>query len=536
MQRQPSNIKSRVLPALVLCLALFAVYLANFRLVRIDDSVPARLLPFSLLINHSLYLDHWVEPYMPSARGPFGVYFVERYHGHWISAYPIITPLVVAPLYVIPARWLTHLPPSLRYQPAIRVSLIDVMEKLSASLIAVLSALLLYLAVSKLASVRTSLIVCLAYGLASTTWVISSQALWKQGMGELAFAFLLWALVRNPDSGLYPVYVGLALAVAAANAPPDGVMIFPFLIYFARQPVKRLARFVAPLAAIGIPVLLYNVHFFGTPLMGYPAYAAATSHPAGSFLRTPFFVAVAGLLASPSRGLLIYVPWTAFAFWGAVRIWKDRDFDWAPYLIAGMALIFFGYAKFSGWWGGWCFGPRYLTNLMPFFAFFLIPVWPRIERKKLFRVAFVLCFAFAVWVEVVGAFFYPNGNWDSVPVAVDRAPERLWNWRDNQILRSWSAGPANFLLYDDVKLLLQVHAFERHIHPHPEASRRSGGCAAGLSVNAAVSSSPREGMRHPGEGEQRDGYEGNQETGDKARRAISELNDVRSRAQFNSLE
>ncbi|MGH9352645.1 MAG: hypothetical protein ACRD2G_10870, partial [Terriglobia bacterium] len=119
---------------------------------------------------------------------------------------------------------------------------------------------------------------------------------------------------------------------------------------------------------------------------------------------------------------------------------------------------------------GWCFGPRYLTNFMPFFAFFLIPVWPRIEKQTLLRAAFVLAFLAAVWIEVVGAFCYPSGHWDSVPVSVDRAPGRLWDWRDNPISRSWNAGPAPPLLYDDLKLLSHVPAMKRQIRQIQQAS------------------------------------------------------------------
>lgn len=457
------NKKLRLLHVLVLFVILFVIYNINFRLVRIDDSVPARLLPFSLLINHSIYLDHWVEPYMPSARGPEGVYFVVKSRGHWLSFYPIITPLIVTPLYVPAAIWLTHLPPPLRWNPAIRAGMIDLMEKISASALAALSALVLFLALRRIASTETSLIVTLAYALASPTWAISSQALWKHGVGELSFAWLIYALVRDPASWDYPVWAGAALAVAAANTPPEGVMILPFLVYFARQSVGKLTRFVAPLAALGIPVVIYNFYFFGSLVPFYSSSALTPSQGAGFFTRTTFTGAVAGLLASPGRGLFIYMPWTVFAIWGAVRIWRSQTFGWGRYLITGMILIFLGYARFSTWWAGWCFGPRYLTNLMPFLAFFLVPVWPRMEKRAALRAVFALSLIVAIGIECVGAFCYPTGHWDSIPVSVDRDPARLWDWRDNPIGRNLNAGLAPRLLYDDIKLLAGVPAMERRI-------------------------------------------------------------------------
>jgi hypothetical protein len=47
----------------------------------------------------------------------------------------------------------------------------------------------------------------------------------------------------------------------------------------------------------------------------------------------------------------------------------------------------------------------------------------------------------SVFVQAVGAFYYPNGNWDATPQNVDEHPERLWNWNDSQIGRSFHSGP-----------------------------------------------------------------------------------------------
>ena len=80
-----------------------------------------------------------------------------------------------------------------------------------------------------------------------------------------------------------------------------------------------------------------------------------------------------------------------------------------------------GWFRWRGidWWGGWCFGPRYFTDLLPFLAWFLVPVWASIRARPVLRVAFAATVAIALWVQVVGAFYYPAGNWDGSPVDVD---------------------------------------------------------------------------------------------------------------------
>ena len=53
----------------------------------------------------------------------------------------------------------------------------------------------------------------------------------------------------------------------------------------------------------------------------------------------------------------------------------------------------------------------------------------------------MLLLLWSVSVQVTGSFFHPNGDWNTAPVNVDVAHNRLWDWRDPQILRAIKAGP-----------------------------------------------------------------------------------------------
>jgi hypothetical protein len=449
-------------------------------LVRIDDSVPARLTPFSLLLNRTLYLDGWVEPYFAAARGPLGIYFAIKSHDHWVSVYPLITPLVVSPLYVFPAWWIAHQRPPLSSGDVVLVAVIDVMEKLSASVLAALSAGILYSAFRKVASPAASLVVTLVYALASNTWTISSQALWRHGLTELSFALLLWALLahsvsrapltpnsvpqgedgRRPGEGWHTFLAGLGVAMAAANKPGNAIIGLAVFLYFARGHRNRLILYCAPIFAIGTLVMFYNLHYFGHILGPTPQpFYRGLIHGRIDLSHSTMWQGFIGLLVSPNRGLLIYMPWVVFAFWGAARLWKENTFGWEHHLIVSIAAVFLAHTRYWGWWGGWCFGPRYLTDLLPFLAFFLIPVWPRIVAARWLRSAFILAAVAGFCIQVVGAFYYPGGRWDARPVSVDRDTGRIWDWSDTQIMRSWRAGRAYPELYDESYLLFsQLHA------------------------------------------------------------------------------
>ena len=391
------DIKPRRLWMLLLCGFLFFLYNSNLHKLATGDTIPSRLLPFSLLVDRSLYLDNWVEPYLKQ-RLLQGPYFVTESRGHWMSSYPILTPIIIAPLYVAPAWWLSQQPGAVS---ASTLSLVaDTMEKLSASLIAALSAVVLYLALGKVVSPRGSLLIALIYGMASSTWSISSQALWTHGLTQLAFAFLLWALLGDPESRDYGFGVGLALAVAAANRFPNALVAVALFLYFARRQRNQLRGFCAPLLVLGLFVFAYNVYFFGS-VVGASPDAQRTSSGLDVFFQGSLVQGIPGLLVSPNRGLLVFMPWTIFALWGAVRLCRQRSFAWGPYLMGGVVALFLVYAQYDHWWGGWCFGPRYLTDLLPFLAFSLIAVWPRLQAAPLLQIAFALAIVVAVWVQTV---------------------------------------------------------------------------------------------------------------------------------------
>ena len=435
----------------------FVVYNANFHLVRIDDSVPARLLPFNLALHATFYLEPWVEPYLPQARGIYGIYYALKVGPHWLSDYPVILPVVITPLYVYPARWFSrlHIDPATGDLAAIAIA--DVMEKLSASLVAALSVGVLYLALRKVAPRRSSLLLSAVYGVAGSTWSISSQSLWRQGFTELSFALLLCALLREPESPTYAFWIGGAVALLVSNAPhyiPFALLFGVF--FFLRQP-RRLWLFCVPLVMAGGLTLAYNLQYFGSV---WGAYYVPRIH------RRILFSSVyhswdgfAGQLISPSRGLLIFMPWAVFAMWGCVRAWRENKFGWERYSILGMAIVFSLHARLQGWWAGWCFGPRYLTDFLPLLVFFILPVWSAIRARTVLRVAFGVAVAVALWVQIVGACYYHargRGNWDSFPVSVDLDHKRLWDWQDTIISRSWNGKRPEPSLYFELWYLLNA--------------------------------------------------------------------------------
>jgi hypothetical protein len=85
--------------------------------------------------------------------------------------------------------------------------------------------------------------------------------------------------------------------------------------------------------------------------------------------------ALPAVLFSPSRGLFIFVPVLVFVFYLAIRYWRTIPYPRLALLALSMiALHVLLIALWPSWWGGYCYGPRLLTDAVPWMTLFAILV------------------------------------------------------------------------------------------------------------------------------------------------------------------
>jgi len=427
---------ARLRPYLLLFLALNVVYHANFRPVDSSDSLPGSLIPFAVILDHGITLDRFV----PWLRGHvwYAPYVIRQAGNHYFSGYPIGGPLLVSPFY-LPAAFvgLRH------WDPGSLVMLARIAGKLAATAIAALSAVLLLLLLTRITSTPWAWCLTLVYALATETWSISSQALWQHGPGELVIIGAFYAVERWSQDRARNGWLWLcgACAAAAFVIRPTNIVLLPALaaaLLLAHATLKQHIRLlVLPLFA-GLLLAGYNLYVFHR-VSGSYAVAAVN----GSILP-----GLAGLFLSPGRGLLIYTPVVVFALCaflpGASAARRRHN------LLLGTATVFvvlellalsesIVISRSIVWWGGYCWGPRMLTELIPALIVLMAFGVSAIDRPWLRR-AFAALALYSVLIQAVGVFFYPKGHWDAGPPSVDKAPARLWNWRDNPIVRTVGGG------------------------------------------------------------------------------------------------
>jgi len=421
-----SRLRSLVAP-LILALACLLIYNANLRQIGAGDTLAARYLPLLLWHDGSLapaaqarLFAHGhpmaLPRYRPANDAGKAVYFEPT--AYWLirtrdhelaSFYPVVTPLLVAPLYAPAAHWLNA---NGWEQPQVdRVA--EWMEKLAASLLAAAASVLVFLLLRREGN-RWALPLALAFAFGTNTWMISSQALWQHGTGELLVALAL-LLALAPKSAARLALLGAVCVLVAANRPPDALIaaaIGVFVLWRDWRSIRWLiAGAVVPMAAL----LYYNVGFLGHLAGGY-----GVVKPPVNFFQTDWS-GLAGLLISPARGLLVFSPFLAFVAVGLSQRLRAPE---TRVLAITLSLAVIGqlvlYAQ-GDWRAGTSWGPRWLTDVLPILVWMLAPAPPVL--RPVARGVFVAAIVASVGIQTIGAFWYTRTS-DELVYAGDPASMR----------------------------------------------------------------------------------------------------------------
>jgi len=234
--------------AFLLAVASIIIYNANARPITSGDSLPARLIPFSILLDGSLTLDRFfagrVDPvkFAYSSLDERNKYFyLAARHDRLYSKYPVALPILITPVYAplvfFKRKWSDS---ELHVASA-------VMEKITASLIAALSVAAMFTLLSALTDRRIALALTFAFAFGTTTWTTSSQALWQHGAGVLFMLLALCVLVKRTNS---PAVAGIFAALAVAIRPSN--IFFWIALLLIDTWIHRSTRRAALIATPGI--------------------------------------------------------------------------------------------------------------------------------------------------------------------------------------------------------------------------------------------------------------------------------------------
>jgi hypothetical protein len=323
----------------------------------------------------------------------------------------------------------------------VRMYAVTFVNPLLTALTAVLvCAILLRLGLSR----RASALAALAFGLTGVTPFYAKTFFSEPLAGMfLAAGVLAWLAMRQDPGrgGRWAFLAGLAAGASVLARVANGVVLLPAVVALLLEKEGR-RRLPAAAAGAAVPMALllcYNAARFGSPFE--TGYSGVMYLFGGSFLE-----GFAGLLASPGRGLLLYVPWVVLALPGVVALAR-RDRPLAV-LIAGSALaLWLVYSPWAQWDGGWVYGPRFLVPVLPLLAV-AAAAWvaPRREQPWVRALAGALVFvalAFAVQSVQVNFIDYTYAAWKSTD---DIEATVRWSWEWSPLLRYWDFPVKDFIL------------------------------------------------------------------------------------------
>ena len=424
-------------------IALFFVFLAVFALSpvrQVSDAAYSLLVSECLLRDGTVSLDGVVQLPLDPALHPASTdgelpYHLGLHRGRIYYHYPPGTSILSLPFVA-----LSHLfgmsavfpDGDYHYREERRMQL-----RLAAILMACL-AVVVHRTARMALSARAALAFTAASMLATQVWSTASRGLWSHTWAILLVAVAIHHLVRRETGAgpLRPVLLGTLLCWAYFTRPTMAVGVAAAAVYLALRFRSALLAYCATVAGWLILFVSASWMQYGTLLPPY--------YRPGKLGTTEFWTGLAGNLVSPSRGLLIFLPYLVIVVLWVVR--HRRRSTLMPLAVLGSAATLAHLlivASFPIWWGGDGYGPRLLTDTVPWLVLVaLVAVQARIaatadigaRRNRIETAAAATLLAAAVCMHGVGALSQASNEWNWTPVRVDHEPARVWDWSDPQFL------------------------------------------------------------------------------------------------------
>lgn len=307
-------------------------------------------------------------------------------------------------------------------------------EHFIASFYVALAAVFIYLIISRfIEKKRYSLLLVFIFAYCTSSWSTASLGLFMHGPSMLMLAIALYLLLRAEEKPSLAQYAALPLAFSIVVRPTNVIPVTLFTAYIAFQYRNYLLRYMFWGILIAIPFLIFNLKTYGAPLPPY--YGQATFSP------EHLLEGLAGNLISPARGLLVFSPVLIFSFLGVFLKIKRKAFTRLDYcILAIIVLHWITISYYDPWWGGHSYGPRYFTDMLPFFIYFMIPAMTwlatlKVVGKVVWISVLLLLTGISLFAHYQGTANNEARDWN-VHSQIFENQWRLWDWTDVPYLRT----------------------------------------------------------------------------------------------------
>jgi hypothetical protein len=443
-------VSTKWLAAAVLFVLVWVCYLpGNFGCADSMWSIPTAV----SLLDHG---DANLDEYLPMLRERQFA-FILPIHDHYYTIYPLGTSIMAIPAIVvlrpIAAAIVRHAPrlwkwleagewngggcPPVAEEPLI--ALRSWTEHLIASGMVAATAVIILLIAAEQLPIAAAIGLAILFAFGTSSWSSASRGLWQHGPSMLILSLALLLQLR----GGRVLWIGVVLGFGYVVRPTDAIPLAAAGAWVLLSRPRELPGFVLGALVAVAPFLWYSRAVYGTWLPPY--------YQPGFYSRNVFKAeALAGLLVSPSRGLLVFSPVFLLAPVGLLLKAAARRLTLLDLSLAGCVAVHWVVISTTNgnWWGGASYGPRLFTDLVPYLIYSLIPVvaWVASARgaaRGVMAATIVLLIGVSIAIHAQGALNPAAAAWNALPTSIDFDPVRVWDWRRPQFLAGITFTPAS---------------------------------------------------------------------------------------------
>ena len=421
--------KAAVVIGIALFFALLATYLASpFR--GSGDSRWSIATAMSFIRGDGGDLSAYMPPSPDYAPGSYALL---KHGDHTYTMYPIGASLLAVPAVAVRV-WIDP-----AFEAFVRQKVPDHFEKAIASFYgAIAVALFFWTIFVNFNDVRIAVATAVIFGLGTSMWSTATHALWQHGPLNLMLILAMLLLFYARRRAALAQYASIPLALSFIMRPTAAIPIAVLSAYVLICYRPWFVRFMLWAIYVAIPWMAFNIWTWG--MVVPPYYLPGTAVSVGD--NSTFGEALLGNLISPARGLFVFSPVLIFAisgFWLAMRTHEGRSLHIAFGFI--IALVWILVSHLMPWWGGYSFGPRIMSDVLPFLTYFIaFPLQWCLSSYSPQRTVVAVCIAglaaVSIFTHAQGALRVAPHQWNSDP-DIDTHLARLWDWNDLQFARGY---------------------------------------------------------------------------------------------------
>ncbi|MBV8135050.1 MAG: hypothetical protein JO121_05300 [Deltaproteobacteria bacterium] len=314
-------------------------------------------------------------------------------------------------------------------------------QKIIACLLMSVTTCLFFRTAVLLLPISWSVVLAAAGALSTQIWSTATRALWSHTWDVFLGSWVIFILlsVEERRSRLRATLLATLVSwmyIVRPTSALDVIAISIFMFMFYRD---KFLVWTGTGVFWLIIFCIYSLWAFGTI---FPIY-----NQLFHFFRVRnCLTALAGILISPSRGLILFVPPITMVVFLVAFHWRYLPHRRLGVLAIAVVLAeIFMVSAWPWWWGGWSFGPRLLTDTVPWLMLLAIlgcaallkycaadgsTMTHATYKNSLVSLGlFLICVGIAI--NGIGAISREAGSWNEQE-DIDAHPERVWDWHHPQ--------------------------------------------------------------------------------------------------------